>query len=151
MKRKTIVEILASLLILLFVYAALSKLFDFENFRVQLGKSPFITGFSGVVSWALPIVELAIALLLTFSRSRLLGMFAALFLMTLFSAYIFTMLHYSYYIPCSCGGVLSKLTWGQHLVFNIFFVAVSIAGIFIIGLSKKEPIHTKNEPAVIFT
>jgi hypothetical protein len=25
--------------------------------------------------------------------------------------------------------VISKLTWRQHLVFNLFFVAISIAGI----------------------
>jgi putative oxidoreductase len=37
--------------------------------------------------------------------------------------------------PCACGGVIENLTWGQHLVFNLFFVGVAIAGIL---LKKRE-------------
>ena len=136
MKRKMVTEILASLLIILFVYAALSKLMDYNTFRVQLGKSPFITAFAGLIAWALPVSELAVALVLTFKYTRLAGLYASLFLLTFFTAYIYAMLHFSYYIPCSCGGVLSKMSWNQHLVFNVFFVAISIAGIL---LSTKQP------------
>jgi hypothetical protein len=142
MKKTIIVEILSSLLILLFVYAALSKLFDYENFKLQLGKSPFITGFEGTVAWAIPAVEILTGLFLLIKRTRLFGLYVSLFLMTMFTAYIYAMLHYSYYIPCSCGGILSKMTWNQHLLFNILFVIFSITGI-LLETRKNEGIKTE--------
>jgi len=131
MKRHFFLEIICNLIILLFIYAAVSKLLDYETFKLQLGKSPFINEFSGVAAWALPVVEVFVGLALAFSKTRLIGLYASLFLMTMFSAYIYTMLHYSYYIPCSCGGILSKMGWSTHLWFNIGFVLLSIFGIFL--------------------
>jgi hypothetical protein len=150
MKRSTIVEIISNLLVLLFMYAAVSKLLDYQTFKVQLSKSPFITQFAGITAWALPIGEILVAVALTFKATRLVGLYASLFLMTMFTAYIYAMLNYSYYIPCSCGGVLSKMTWGQHLWFNLFFVAISIIGILfqarIKSISKLVPKSTSTEP-----
>lgn len=131
MKRRIILEIINCLIILLFVYAATSKLLDYDEFKIQLGKSPFINEFAGVTAWALPIGEILVGVALTFTRTRLLGLYASLFLMTMFSAYIYAMLHYSYYIPCSCGGILSKMGWTTHLWFNIGFVLLSIIGILL--------------------
>ena len=139
MKRSTVVEIISSLLVLLFVYSALSKLFDYSTFKLQLSKSPYITDFAFLIAWALPVVELLIAVLLFFNRTRLAALYGSLFLMTMFTAYIYSMLNFSYYIPCSCGGVLSKMTWGQHLWFNIFFVAISITGILLQVRLKTQP------------
>jgi hypothetical protein len=130
MKRKALAEIIVALLVLLFTYAAVTKLLDYSTFRLQLGRSPFITQFAGTVAWALPLGELLVALALVFKRTRLLGLYASLFLMTMFTAYIYAILNLSYYVPCSCGGVLSKMTWDQHLWFNIFFVGLSIGGIY---------------------
>jgi hypothetical protein len=131
MKRTTVVEIISSLLILLFMYAAVSKLLDYETFKVQLSKSPFITQFAGVTAWALPIGEIMVALALTFKPTRMPGLYASLFLMTMFTAYIWAMLNYSYYVPCSCGGILSKMDWNTHLWFNVGFIIISITGIFL--------------------
>ncbi|MGB8193498.1 MAG: MauE/DoxX family redox-associated membrane protein [Chitinophagaceae bacterium] len=152
MKRSTIVEIVSSLLILLFMYAAVSKLLDYETFKVQLSKSPFITNYAVVLAWALPIGEIIVALAITFSRTRLLGLYASLFLMTMFTAYIYMMLNFSYYIPCSCGGVLSKMGWSTHLWFNAGFVALTIIGIL---LTPKERDHSEitisELPPVVFS
>ena len=128
LKKNTVIEIICSLLILLFVYAALSKVSDYERFTVQLSKSPFITSFSKLVAWSIPAAEMLIALMLVIKKTRLLGLYASFFLMSLFTAYLVIMLNYSYYIPCSCGGVLEKLSWNQHIVFNAFFIAISAAG-----------------------
>jgi hypothetical protein len=129
LRKNSIVEIICSLLIILFVYAALSKLGSYERFTVQLSKSPFITSISTLVAWSIPTVELLIALLLTIKRTRLIGLYASFFLMSLFTAYLMIMLNFSYYIPCSCGGVLEYLSWNQHIVFNVFFIAISAAGV----------------------
>jgi hypothetical protein len=152
MKRNLIIEIISSLLILLFIYAAVSKLLDYETFKVQLSKSPFITQFAGIVSWALPIGEILVGLTLASKRTRLIGLYASLFLMTMFTTYIYTMLHYSYYIPCSCGGILSKMGWTAHLWFNVGFVMLSIAGIILMPKQYKQATEKEEElPAVVYT
>jgi FtsH-binding integral membrane protein len=113
------------------MYAAASKLSDYQTFRLQLGKSPYITKMANIIVWAIPGVEILISLLLTFKKTRLTGLYGALFLMTIFTAYIFSMLQFSYYIPCSCGGILSQMDWQTHFWFNLGFVGISIVGIFL--------------------
>src|SRR5258708_28700638 len=136
-------EIASSLFVLLFTYAALSKLLDYNIFKIQLGKSPFVTQFSGTLAWAIPLLELFVSTTLLFKQTRLLGQYLSLSLMTMFSAYIFVMLHYSYYIPCSCGGILSKMTWNQHLLFYIIFLFFFIFLIFNKIEMKKKKIKKK--------
>jgi hypothetical protein len=133
MKKNTIVEIISALLLFLFIYAALSKLLDFDKFKYQISQSPFITNISWLVVWAIPLGEISISILLIIKRTRVAGLYLSYFLMLLFTGYIFMMLRYSSYLPCSCGGVLSNMSWKQHFVFNLAFTGLSVAGIIIHG------------------
>lgn len=128
LKRNTIIEIISSLLIILFIYTALSKLSSYNTFIVQLSKSPFITSYAKLIAWGLPAVEILISLLLVFKRTKLIGLYASFFMMSLFTAYLIIMLKFSYHIPCSCGGVLQNLSWNDHIVFNAFFIVIAGAG-----------------------
>ncbi|HVU95409.1 MAG TPA: MauE/DoxX family redox-associated membrane protein [Puia sp.] len=130
-KREIAIQTISCLLVLLFVYAAGSKLMDYTKFRVEIGKSPLLTAFAAPVAIAVPIIELVIALLLSFTRTRLPGLYASFTLMVLFTAYIFYILRFSPYVPCSCGGVLQKLNWTTHLWFNLFFVLLAALGVLI--------------------
>ncbi|RYD97271.1 MAG: hypothetical protein EOP50_05870, partial [Sphingobacteriales bacterium] len=76
------------LFILLFVYAAASKLIEFENFQAQLGQSPLLSAYTGFVSYAVIAVELGISVLLSFERTKLSGLYCSFGLMVLFCAYI---------------------------------------------------------------
>jgi hypothetical protein len=49
--------------------------------------------------------------------------------MVMFTAYIVAILNFSNYVPCSCGGVLEKLGWREHLIFNSAFVVLGLIGI----------------------
>lgn len=129
MKQETAIKIICTLLVFLFAYAAISKLLDYSTFHVQLSQSPYITSFANVIAWALPVAELLVAVSFGFSNLRLYAFYAALFLLSLFTAYLIAMLNFSYYIPCSCGGLLSSLSWKQHIVFNIVFILLSLTGI----------------------
>jgi len=83
-----------------------------------------------VLVWALPFTELAIVALLIFDRTRLAGLYAAFIVMIAFTFYTAVVLmHVFKYIPCSCGGIIKNLSWQQHLVFNLFFVLISLIGI----------------------
>ncbi|MET6999410.1 MauE/DoxX family redox-associated membrane protein [Chitinophaga defluvii] len=129
MKRRAIIEIICSLLAILFVYTGLTKLFNYSEFRFQLGRSPFVQPIAGLISDTLPAFELIVVLLLTIRYTRLVGLYASFFLMVLFTGYIWAMLHYSYYVPCSCGGILEELTWNDHLLLNSAYTVLSFIGI----------------------
>lgn len=154
--RRIFIEIICFLLILLFVYAAVSKLTDYETFKVQLGKSPFITDYASILAWVLPVFEILVGLMLAFKKTRLLGLYASLFLMTMFTAYIYIMLRYSYYVPCSCGGVLSNMSWITHFWFNVLFVLLSLIGILLQLKQIKKGFkqhreESKELPPVVYT
>ena len=127
--KNAIVYIICLLYIFLFVYAAVSKFLDFENFQAQLGQSPLLSAFTGSISYAVLIAEIIISILLCFSKSRYVGLYAAFFLMVMFTAYIVVILNYTSFIPCSCGGILEKMEWKGHLIFNTIFCLLAAIGI----------------------
>ncbi len=130
-KKSTLVEIISSLLVILFIYTGLNKMLDYHTFKFQLGRSPFVQPIAGFVAAILPTGELLVAFALIFKQTRLLGLFASLFLMALFTGYIYIMLHYSYDLPCSCGGVLAALSWKDHLIFNSGFTLLAMIGVIL--------------------
>ena len=133
--RTSLVYTIGYLYILLFVYTAISKLLDFENFRVQLGQSPLLSAYAGLIAPAVIIVELLIILLLSFKVTRLKGMYSSLYLMIAFTVYIYLILNYSDFVPCSCGGIIEQLSWREHLVFNLAFALLAQLAIV---LTEKE-------------
>lgn len=139
MSRKLLLEILSALLVFLFIYTSISKLLDYDTFRRQLGQSPFITSYASVIVWALPVGELIIAGFLLFARTRLTGFYLSFFLLSLFTFYLVAMLRLSYFIPCSCGGVLQHLSWNAHIVFNIIFVIFSTIGVLLQDKQEQTP------------
>ena len=133
--RTIIIEFACLLYIVLFVYAAVSKLIDFENFKVQLGQSPLLSAFATPVAIGVPVLEIVISIMLLLPKLKLYGLFSSFTLMVMFTAYIYIILNFSQFIPCSCGGVLEKMTWNQHLIFNIAFVF--LAGLAILIHTEK--------------
>lgn len=123
--KRILIEIVSLLYIVLFIYAAVSKLIDFENFKVQLGQSPLLSAFATPVAIGVPALEIIIAVMLLIPKLKLYGLLSSFTLMVMFTAYIYIILNFSQFIPCSCGGVLEKMTWNQHLIFNIVFVLLA--------------------------
>ena len=131
MKRAVLIEIAASLLILLFLYASVSKWLAFKLFIGEMNNQPLPNWMTPYLVWTIPTIEVLISLALMFGKTQLRGFYASLVLMSIFTIYSIAVLFHAFdYIPCSCGGVIRKLTWPQHVVFNLFFVGVSIAGIY---------------------
>ncbi len=129
--KEIIIQVICYLYILLFVYAAVSKLIDIDTFKIQLGQSPLLSAFAGWISWAVIISELLIALLLLFDKTKFIGQFLAYILMVMFTTYIVIILNFSSFVPCSCGGILEKLGWSEHLIFNISFIILSIIALIL--------------------
>ena len=123
-------EIISALFILLFVYTATSKLLAHETFIISLEKSP-LSFASDTISWFVPAIELLISALLLLPRYRKEGLAASFILMILFTLYIAYMLLTSSHLPCSCGGVINKLSWQGHLWLNIFLTMLSATALYI--------------------
>ncbi len=130
-----LVPVTAYLYVLLFVYAGISKLLDYENFTVQLGQSPLLSAYAGLIAPTVIALELLLSLSLIRKNTRLIGLYASLFLMVAFTVYIYLILNYSDFVPCSCGGIIEKMNWTEHMVFNISFAALAL---FAIVLSEKK-------------
>lgn len=139
MKRKIIIEIISSLLILLFLYASVSKWLAFKLFIGEMNNQPFPNWMTPFLVWSIPFIEVIIAAALIFEKTRVPALYASLFLMLAFTVYTVTILFHAFkYIPCSCGGVIRSLTWPQHLFFNLFFVGISLLGII---LKRRDPVR----------
>src|ERR1700681_2409945 len=91
--------------------------------------------------WVVPAIEIVISLLLSIPGLQLLGLYASFSLMTMFSAYIVSIIKFSEYISCSCGGVLQKMSWSTHLWFNIIFVILACFAILLTPKPSKNLSH----------
>ncbi|MFW2135506.1 MauE/DoxX family redox-associated membrane protein [Chryseobacterium sp. TY4] len=134
--KKIFVNAVSYFFILLFIYASVSKLLAFENFQVQIAQSPLLSAYAGFVSYAVITVELLIVFLLFFHKYRLVGMYSSLGIMSAFTAYIYIIINYSESLPCSCGGILEKLGWNEHLIFNFICVLLAIIAIILGNVIK---------------
>lgn len=120
MKSSTsIINIVSYYFILLFIYAAVSKLIDFETFYTQLEQTPLLKSYSKFIAYGVLFSELMTAGLLCYRKTRRTGIIFSFILMLLFSIYIIGILKFSKNLPCSCGGILEKMSWTEHLYFNI--------------------------------
>jgi putative oxidoreductase len=129
-KRQVLLECISALLIMLFLYASLSKFLAFHTFIGEMNNQPLPNSWTPFLVWFIPCSEILMCIALLFERTRLIGLYASLFFMSLFTIYsLFIVFNFFGRIPCSCGGVIKKLTWNQHIVLNLFFVALSISGI----------------------
>lgn len=138
--KSVILETICLLYVILFVYASVSKLLEFQNFQAQLGQSPLISAYTGFVSYSVLIVELLLALLLAIPKSRYVALLASFGLMLMFTAYIIVILNYSSFVPCSCGGILEELGWKEHLIFNITFTILAAIASVLEATNKSKTI-----------
>ena len=142
-------------LIFLFAYTAVSKLtlfsysgpFSWENFKFidvsafegAMFKSPVLRPYVHELAWMIPSIEIATCVLLLFRKTKIVGYYLSLLLLTLFTAYIIYILKaYPHNLPCVCGGVISLMSWTQHLIFNYFFIVITVRAIYLM-----LPLHRK--------
>jgi len=130
-KLTIIVNSIIFLLVLLWIYTAVSKLINIHEFERQLKNQVFGKVFTQWLFWLIPITEISAAILLVLNRTKIYGLVLSAILMALFTGYIgLVLLNFYPRIPCSCGGVLKSLGWHAHLWFNLFFLCSSVLGIY---------------------
>ncbi|NII26833.1 hypothetical protein HB364_17215 [Pseudoflavitalea sp. X16] len=144
------------LLIFLFAYTAFSKLnpitytppftweevklIDVTAFRDAMFKSPVLRPYVTELAYIIPVAEILICLLLLFDKTKTAGYYASLLLLTLFTGYIiYILVKYGSMLPCSCGGVITQLSWKQHLFLNAFFLLITIRALYITHKQQHGP------------
>jgi uncharacterized membrane protein YphA (DoxX/SURF4 family) len=127
--KSTIVEIISILFVILFLYTGISKLMEYGVFKEQIADSPILKPFASFIAWSLPLTEFLVSILLIIPRWRLKGLYASLVLMIAFTLYIGAIMIFNKELPCSCGGIISLLSWKEHLVFNSVFIGLAFAGV----------------------
>lgn len=115
----------------LFALSAYEKFTDLERFTAGLAKVKWIGPYAAFVAIAVPIVELLISVLLVIPATQKLGLWAFATLLFVFTLYIASMLLWAEKLPCHCNLILAKLSFGQHLVFNIGFILLALWGIYL--------------------
>jgi uncharacterized membrane protein YphA (DoxX/SURF4 family) len=131
LKRFNFLDVIIFLFISLFIYAAASKILEYDMFKATIGKSPLIMNHAHWLAWMVPAVEIIVSLAFIVPRLVLPALYASFFLMFTFTAYIAFILTFSPYVPCSCGGILSQMGWTEHLIFNTGFTLLAVVGIML--------------------
>jgi hypothetical protein len=146
MKLSAVVEIISAILVLLFVYAGITKLIDHHAFLFQLSISPNTRTYGSRLSWALPAVELALVGLLLIKRSRLVGLYGAV---VLFGIYLYAILNFKYFVPWISGGILTRISYKPHLILDLIFFVLALAGAAIATRLAVHRMHDlKYKPAL---
>lgn len=126
-----------SLLILLWLYAALSKLFDFAHFQRQMEIQVFPLTIARLLVWVIPAYEFLLAGLLLFPKNKAPGLWGSFCLMGAFTVYIMLILTRVFErVPCSCGGILQRMGWTTHFIFNLAWLL--LIGLTLLFMDEKK-------------
>lgn len=145
MKASQISKLVTAALLMLYFYTAVSKILDYAQFQRQMLNQTLPAWAAHLVVWLLPPAELLTVLLLTTQSMRLAGMWFSTALMGAFTGYVaLVLLDFFGRRPCSCGGVISNMSFEGHLVFNLFFLGLSVLGIIL--TRKRAAPEDTNKP-----
>ena len=121
-----------ALLLLLWVPVAIDKVLGFSAFKNGILNQPFGDRLGYFLIYSLPALELVTVSALVFERFRKAGLILSVILMAGFTGYIgIALLGAWEKLPCGCGSVISGMSWTQHFFFNLFFLALSIFGLYL--------------------
>jgi uncharacterized membrane protein YphA (DoxX/SURF4 family) len=120
-----------TILIFLWTYTGLDKLIRFTESRKALLNQPMPQELEEVLAYAVPGVELLLALLLLFSVTRWWGYLGSALLLTVFITYVGLIWVGAFpRVPCNCAGIIDSMGWAEHFWMNLGLIGISIFGIW---------------------
>lgn len=120
------------LLLALWIPVVIDKILHFSSFKYGILNQPFSDRLGYFLIYSLPVLELMVVFALVFERFRKAGLILSVILMSAFTGYIgIALLGAWEKLPCGCGSVISGMSWAQHFFFNLFFLALSILGLYL--------------------
>lgn len=133
MKGKTVIEVIASLLIVLFLYATISQVVFHNTFRAQLTRALPDRSLAIIISYTLPVMHLLLSFLLWRPATRLTGLCFSLAAISCFTIYLIIMLPTGYWQLCRCGETFPTGTLGTNILVNLVIILLTGAAIILAG------------------
>ncbi|TDK50836.1 MauE/DoxX family redox-associated membrane protein [Algoriphagus formosus] len=125
------------LLALLWTYTGLDKLIRFEQSRKAFHNQTFPAELAEVLSYAVPLAELLLAILLVIQLTRWWGYLGSILLLSVFITYVGLIWVGAFpRVPCNCAGLIDSMGWAAHMILNLNLLILAIVGLWI--ESKKE-------------
>lgn len=137
---EVVIDFIVYAYVLLFFYTACSKLITYSSFLKVLSDLPVIGNGYQLVAPGVIFIELLFGVLLVLPGTRMLGLRCSLGLMLIFTSYLIFHVMTGSKLPCSCGGVISAMTWPQHIALNFGYIILAILGLYI---NNKKLVKTK--------
>ncbi len=123
------------ILAFVFVYTAIAKVYDWNATKLAMYNQVIPDWSKDLLLYGIPMMEVLVALMLLIPRWRFRGFLASLMLMLVFTGYVaWVWLGLAGRVPCSCGGIISSLTWGQHLILNLGLTGLAVWGVGSMGV-----------------
>lgn len=119
------------MLAFVWVYTGISKLYDWVGTQYGIYAQAFPAWIAEMLIYILPPLEILIGLMLLVGRTRKMGFSISFILMLIFTFYVsWVYFGMTKFIPCTCGGLFQKLSWGSHLLINCILLLLSTLGLF---------------------
>lgn len=141
-KRNTIVDIIAALLLIFFLHTLITTYFELQSLKNMLA---FYTTNRIFFAWTIVLTEGVIAICLFVPRTRILGFILTL----LYSTILVTVIVRTPGFPHDFGGFIGDMPTSIQYYFYGLLPILAIVGLF---MHKKAKVKPQNEPdTLVFT
>lgn len=125
------------ILAFVFAYTAIAKVYDWNATKLAMYNQVIPDWSKDLLLYGIPMMEAVVALMLLIPRWRYRGFLVSLMLMLVFTGYVaWVWFGLAGRVPCSCGGIISSLTWGQHLILNLGLTGLAVWGVGSMGVGR---------------
>ena len=130
MMNKILSHVSYSILIFIWSYTGIEKIIRFKESRKAFLNQPMPNELEEILAYAVPGVELLLALLLLFSVTRWWGYLGSILLLSVFTTYVGLIWVGAFpRVPCNCAGLLESLGWAEHFWMNLGLIGLSVLGL----------------------
>lgn len=137
MKARNYILTITVILIMLFFFTGMEKIWYHSVFHIALRKQPLPGWMKDTLDWGLPLGELVLTALLTIGRTRLHGLWGSAITMLLFAGYTaYAASEPNGNVVCACGKLFSGLSWKAHFWVNMALAAMAFTGILLYHRGK---------------
>lgn len=138
MKPKTIIQVIVSLLIVLFLYATIAQFVWRNTYNAQFHRVLPNHISAAIIEWSLPVAQLLLAYLLWRPATRLAALIFSLAIVGCFTVYLVIMLPEAGQSACHCGELWQTITVGSNILFNLFIIILIATAIVLTGRFKTD-------------
>jgi hypothetical protein len=141
MKSRTVIELIASALLILFLYAAVSQIIFHTTYNSQLNRSLSSALFASIIIWSIPVIHIILGWLLWRTSTRLGGLIGVLAVVSLYTIYLFIKLPAGSKSACRCGELWQQASLEINILFNLAVILLAAAGIILMGRLRTNSPH----------